>query len=394
MTNRPQERLDEHLASTKGIEKFVLRALEKEEKERERARQERTPSRAHTPSNEKERGVRLPSPPPDDPDESVTVPSVNKPPSPRPPPGGFGESVDASDPTPLRVPPAAADLFPHELVEEIQPQSLPRTSYGVSRRSPTPPPEIPQVSLPSPPPTVPSGNGVLVGKAAEEAQPQGPPSPSPSPSPSPEVRQHSPVPPSIAVQLVDDLLRDQRVQEARPPGPSSHTSLKVERRNSPAPPPLPPPQAPLRRRRPRRSGISEEKGYRPADVKNYTTNTTTRDVSPPRTHLKEEGQQSPPQGRSMRLARDQRQWESQARGKKGMWQAHVEDAPPSPPLEETRRGPALEEDRLRSSRGRRGRRGAPPSSPHKNERIGRDGQQNRDVEWQPSRNGNAGSSWW
>lgn len=380
LNNRSQERLDEHLASTKGVEKFVLRALEREEKRRERARrEEKTAPRARTTSSAKERVERPPYPPADDPNEFGTGPSMPKPPSLEPPTGFYWERAIVSDPRPLRVPPATADVPQAELVDDAQPRTTPRTSYKIPRRSPTPPLTISQASLPSPPPTVPSGNDVPLDGVAEETQPRGPP------TPLPEARQQSPVPPSIAVQLADDLLRDERLEEARPSGPSSHTSLEVERHNSPVPPPPPPPPAPLRRRRPRRIVISEERGYRPTDAKNYVTN-TTREVSPPRTQSKEEEQeQQQPQGRSMRLARDQRLLESKTRGKRGLWQAQVEDAPRSPPQEETSRGPALKD--------KRGEGGRLRHHSLENERTSRDNQQNKD-ERKPNRDGYAGNSWW
>ncbi|KAK8140359.1 hypothetical protein PG984_000425 [Apiospora sp. TS-2023a] len=346
LNNRLQERLDEHLASTKGIEKFVLRALEREERERERAKREKRVSpRARTTSSANEHGGRRPPPPPDDPNEFGTGPSVSKPPSPGPPRGHLRESATDSDPRSARVPPATADVPQDELVEDVQPRSLSRTFYEVLRGSLTPPLTASLGSLPSPPPTAPSGIDTTPDELVEDAQPQKPP------APSLEVRQPSPVPPSIAVQLADDLLRDQRVEEARPPAPSSRISLAVKQHESPAPsPPILSP-APPRRRRPRRTAISEESGFRPADAKNYTTN-KMQQVSPPGTQSKEEEQQQQQaQGRSMRLARDQRLLESQTRGKKGKWQAHVEDAPPSPPQEETtRREPALEQNRSRSPR--------------------------------------------
>ncbi|KAK7969149.1 hypothetical protein PG988_008222 [Apiospora saccharicola] len=297
LNNESQQKIDDLLISTKAIEKAVSKALKTGDRRQKRARREMermSPELAVISRDLRPPGEKTPSPLQGDPRE----PDVRYRRSGRPWPG-----------------PPTWDPGKGAWVSDLRPQHVQSTVNGVRPYENSKIVRLHHRRLPYSPP----GNDALPGELTEETQPRGPP------TPPPEVRQHSPVPPSIAVQLADDLLRDQRVEEARPPGPPSRTSLEVEQPNaSPPPTPLLPPPAPSRRRRPRRAAISEENGIRPADAKNYTTNTMTRNVSPPRTRSKEEEEE--PQ-RSMRLARDQRLWESQIRGKKGKWQAQVEDAP-------------------------------------------------------------------
>ncbi|KAK8036009.1 hypothetical protein PG991_002082 [Apiospora marii] len=275
--NATQQKLDDLIVSTKAIEKHISHALRTEDRRQKRARREEertSPQRIVIGQGLGAPGWQPPSPPPDAPSElGIRSPGPENP-SPGPPLWEYGEGAYIVGHNPLYVPPAADDVLPHESVEEAEPRNASRISQEVQTRSPLPPPS---------PPTGPPGNDGFQADLVEESQPRGPP------TPPPEVRQRSPAPPSIAIQLANDLIRDQRVEEARPPEPSSIDALEVKRRKSPvpSPPPPPPPPATSGRRRPRRALISEERGHRPTDAKNYTTNTTARNVSPPRTQPKE-----------------------------------------------------------------------------------------------------------
>ncbi|KAK8050544.1 hypothetical protein PG994_012274 [Apiospora phragmitis] len=367
--NISNTKLSEILDSTRNIEKCVSRALKAGERYQERARrdEERTSSQGRVIPNTGERDRRSPSPPPDDPSEIGTRPPRPKGPGPGPP-GDIGEDAINSDPRYFPVPPAA----------ECKPgvaraRDLSHMSHQFLQHShaPSPSPIILRGPSPPPPPTVPSGNDILQDELAEAPQCRG------SPNTTPGVRHHSPVPQSVATQLADDLLRDELMEEARPPGHLRSSPEVNQHSPIPSPPPRPPPP-PEPRRRLRRTLISEEKSHWPTDAKNSTTN-TTNGVPPPKIHPREEQQQQQqqPQGRSMRLARDQRLWNSHTRATQMLRQAWEEKVPPSSLQEETRPEAIPEDNRRRGSR-RRKRKGASSSSPPKDERPGRESRPRED----------------
>ncbi|KAK8055430.1 hypothetical protein PG993_000657 [Apiospora rasikravindrae] len=375
MDNRSSEKMDDMLGNTRVIEDFVDQALDadsqrrREERGQKRAqREERTPSHDPVALHFGERGRRPPSPP-DDPDQLGTGPSRPKSPGPGTPPGDVGEGVIISNAGSLQFPPATNGALQNELVEEARPRSFSRSTHNVQQGLPTPP--LPVIALehaspPPSPPTTPPDNGLQQNQLPEETQPRE------SRCPSPEVRKHSPVSPSAATQLVNDLLhdllRDELTREARPPG-HSMSSLGVERQSPlPSPPPAVPPRPEPRRRR-RRALISEERGYWPTDAKRYVTN-TANDVPPPKTQPKETPQQQQPlQGRPMRLARDERALSSHTRAEQRLRQAQEEDALPNQLQKESRRERTLEESRRRSSRSRKRRKGAFSSPPSEDEKT-------------------------